>query len=153
LIPMQVVRAGMRVVFEPEARAWDVPDQGTGREFGRKVRTLSGNYQLLQLAPWLLTTANPVRFEFVSHKLLRLAVPFALVATLVACVFIPYPFYRVALVLQLAFYALSLLGMSHMKIGFLGRLGDAAFTFVVLNTAALVAFANFVTGRKAAWTR
>jgi poly-beta-1,6-N-acetyl-D-glucosamine synthase len=152
-IPMQVVRAGKRVVFEPQARAWDLPDLGTGREFARKVRTLSGNYQLLQLSPWLLSRNNPVRFEFVSHKLLRLVVPFALVTALVACAFLSHPFYRIALVVQGAFYALSLVGMAGMKMGPLARLGDAAFTFVVLNTAALVAFANFVTGRKAAWTR
>jgi cellulose synthase/poly-beta-1,6-N-acetylglucosamine synthase-like glycosyltransferase len=152
-IPMQVVRAGKRVVFEPEARAWDLVDQGTEREFARKVRTLSGNYQLLQLQPWLLSGENPIRFEFVSHKILRLVVPFALVAALVACVFLPHPLYRAALVLQVAFYALSLVGLAGMKLGPLARAGDAAFTFVVLNTAAVVAFANFVLGRKVAWTR
>jgi cellulose synthase/poly-beta-1,6-N-acetylglucosamine synthase-like glycosyltransferase len=152
-IPMQVVKAGKRVIFEPKARAWDLPDQGTEREFARKVRTLSGNYQLLQLQPWLLTGENPIRFEFVSHKLLRLIVPFALVAALVVCAMISQPLYRAALVLQLAFYALSLVGLAGMKLGPVARASDAAFTFVVLNTAAVVAFANFVTGRKVAWTR
>jgi biofilm PGA synthesis N-glycosyltransferase PgaC len=152
-IPMEVVRAGKRVVFESRARAWDLPDQGSEREFARKVRTLSGNYQLLQMQPWLLTGANPIRFEFVSHKILRLAVPFALLAALAACAFLPQPFYRGAFGLQLGFYALSLVGMARMKVGPITRAGDAAFTFVVLNTAAVVAFANFVTGRKAAWTR
>jgi len=152
-IPMEVVRKGKRVVFEPKAHAWDLPDQGTEREFARKVRTLSGNYQLLQLQPWLLSGENPIRFEFVSHKLLRLVVPFALVAALVACAFLAHPFYRVVLVLQLAFYALSLAGIAGIKLGPVARVGDAAFTFLVLNTAALVAFANFVTGRKVAWTR
>jgi len=51
---MQAVKAGKRVVFEPRARAWDTPDLGAGREFGRKVRTLSGNYQLVQIAPCAL---------------------------------------------------------------------------------------------------
>jgi poly-beta-1,6-N-acetyl-D-glucosamine synthase len=152
-IPMQVVRAGKRVVFEPKARAWDLPDQGTEREFSRKVRTLSGNYQLLQLQPWLLTRENPIRFEFVSHKILRLIVPFALVAALVACAAIPQPFYRGAFILQVMFYALSLIGMAGIKVGPVARAADAAFTFVVLNSAAMVAFANFVTGRRAAWTR
>jgi biofilm PGA synthesis N-glycosyltransferase PgaC len=152
-IPMQVVRAGKRVTFEPQARVWDVPDQGRGREFSRKVRTLSGNYQLLQLAPWLLSRDNPIRFEFISHKLMRLIVPFGLLASLVACALIPQTFYRLLFFLQLAFYALSLVAMAGMKMGPLARLGDAAFTFVVLNTAAIVAFANFVTGRRAAWTR
>jgi biofilm PGA synthesis N-glycosyltransferase PgaC len=152
-VPMEVVRAGKRVVFEPEARAWDVPDLGAEREFARKVRTLSGNYQLLQLQPWLLTAANPIRFEFFSHKLLRLVVPFALLVTLVAAGWIARPFYRLAFLLQLGFYALSLVGLAGIKMGPVGRATDAAFTFVVLNTAAAVAFAKFVTGRKIAWTR
>ncbi|MGC2196833.1 MAG: glycosyltransferase family 2 protein [Terriglobales bacterium] len=152
-IPMQVVRAGKRVLFEPRARAWDLPDLGTEREFSRKVRTLSGTYQLLQMEPWLWTAANPLRFEFISHKILRLIVPFALLATLLACAFLPQTFYRSAFLLQLAFYGLSLVGMARVKMGPVARAGDAAFTFVVLNTAAVVAFANFITGRKAAWTR
>jgi cellulose synthase/poly-beta-1,6-N-acetylglucosamine synthase-like glycosyltransferase len=152
-IPMNVVRQGFRVIFDPRARAWDIADQGTGREFNRKVRTLSGNYQLLQLAPWLLGRSNPLCFEFVSHKLMRLVVPFALAATLLASMMLQHPIYRLALVLQIAFYALSFLVVAQMKRGLVARMADAAFTFVILNTAALVAFANFVTGRKAAWNR
>lgn len=153
LLPMQIVRLGSRVVFDSRARAWDSPDLGKGREFSRKVRTLSGNYQLLQLAPWLLSSENAIRFEFVSHKLSRLAVPFALLALLIASAFLPQPFYRVALGAQLAFYALSLAPLAGVKIGPLSRLADPARTVVVLNSAALVAFVNFVTGRKAVWLR
>jgi biofilm PGA synthesis N-glycosyltransferase PgaC len=152
-IPLQVARQGGRVVFDPRAHAWDRPNQGTGREFARKVRTLTGNYQLLQLAPWLLTKNNPIRYEFVSHKLFRLAVPFALSATLVACLFLTAPIYRAALLLQLAFYALGLLAVLQPRHWALARMADAAFTFVVLNAAAMVAFGNFVTGRKPVWTR
>ena len=135
------------------ARAWDLPDLGEGREFSRKVRTLSGNYQLLQLAPWLLTSEDPIRFEFISHKLSRLAVPFALLALLIASLFLPEPFYRLALGLQLAFYALSIAGIANVKIGPLSRIADPARTFLVLNSAAMIAFVNFVTGRKAIWVR
>ena len=131
----------------------DSADLGREREFARKVRTLSGNYQLLQLAPWLLTSENPVRFEFVSHKLLRLLIPFALAIVLAGSVVLSGPIYRFALVLQLAFYGLSLLAMTGLKTGLLARLANAAYTFVFLNTAALVAFVNFVTGRKAVWGR
>ena len=152
-IPMHVTRQGSRVVFNPQARAWDVAEQGTNREFARKVRTLSGNYQLLQLAPWLLGSRNPEWFGFVSHKLMRLAVPFALAAALIAAAFLPQPIYRVALVLQLAFYGLSALAVLRWKLGPVARMSEAAFTFVMLNVAALVAFANFVTRRKAVWAR
>lgn len=152
-VPMQVARQGWRVAFDPRARAWDLPDQGGGREFARKVRTLSGNYQLLQLAPWLLSGGNPIRFEFVSHKVLRLAVPFALAAVLVASVFLPGSPYRIALLLQIGFYGLSLLATLQLKHGLLARTANVALTFVVLNTAAAVAFANFIIGRKAEWGR
>jgi cellulose synthase/poly-beta-1,6-N-acetylglucosamine synthase-like glycosyltransferase len=152
-IPMQVVRQGKRVVFEPRARAWDSPDLGADREFARKVRTLSGNYQLVQLAPWLMSGENPVRFEFISHKLLRLVVPFALAILLVASMVLPGPVYRSALVLQGVFYGLSLLAGLGLSRGPLAGMSDAALTFVVLNSAAAVAFVNFVTGRKAVWIR
>ena len=151
--PMHVVKQGKRVVFEPAARAWDNPDLGGRREFARKVRTLSGNYQLVQLAPWLLSGANPIRFEFISHKLLRLLVPFALATLLVSSAFLTGVFYRIALVAQVLFYALSILGMTHLNMGPFNRAADAALTFVVLNTAAVVAFAKFVTGRKVVWAR
>jgi biofilm PGA synthesis N-glycosyltransferase PgaC len=153
LLPMQIVRKGSRVIFDARARAWDSPDLGEGREFSRKVRTLSGNYQLLQLAPWLLSSQNAIRFEFITHKLSRLAVPFALLALLIASILLPQPFYRAALAVQLAFYALSLAALAGVKIGPLARIADPARTFVVLNSAAMVAFINFVTGRKAIWVR
>jgi poly-beta-1,6-N-acetyl-D-glucosamine synthase len=150
-LPMHVVRQGSRVIFEPRAKAWDVVSLGAHQEFRRKVRTLSGNYQLLQMAPWILSGSNPILFEFVSHKLMRLLVPFALLGVLVSSVSLGHPFYRLALALQLAFYGFALFGMLGLKRGLVSRFADAALTFVVLNTAAVVAFTNFVTGRKATW--
>jgi poly-beta-1,6-N-acetyl-D-glucosamine synthase len=152
-IPMHVVRAGARVIFVPSARAWDVAPRETKHEFSRKVRTLSGNYQLVQLAPWLLSGKNPLRFEFISHKLLRLIAPFALAAAFIASLMLRDPFYRLGLALQVAFYGLSLIAMLKVVKGPLGRIADAAGTFVVLNSAALVAFVKFVTGRRVAWVR
>lgn len=152
-LPMNVVRQGSRVVFDDRAHAWDLASQGTGREFARKVRTLTGNYQLVQLAPWLLTADNPIRFELVSHKLCRLLVPFALAAALVSSAFLGGAFFRAVLVLQLGFYALGMLAIAQPGRGLVARGADAAFTFVLLNAAALVAFGKFVSGRKPVWTR
>jgi len=151
LIPMHVARQGRRVIFDPRARAWDDPNLGAKREFRRKVRTLTGNYQLLQLAPWLLTREDPLRFEFISHKLLRLWIPFALMATLIASWFAGGPVYRAVFWAQVGCYVLSVLGWTKWKLGPVSRLADAAHTFVVLNAAALVAFWNFATGQKTVW--
>jgi cellulose synthase/poly-beta-1,6-N-acetylglucosamine synthase-like glycosyltransferase len=151
-IPLNVARLGGRIVFDSRARAWDKPSLGNNREFARKVRTLSGNYQLLQLAPWLLSRKNPLRFEFVSHKLLRLIVPFALAAALLSSLLIDERLYHIAAILQLGFYTLSIFGLARVQHGRLARIADAALTFVMLNTAALVAFKNFVTRRRIAWS-
>ena len=151
-LPMSIVKQGARVVFDSRARAWDAASLGEKREFSRKVRTLSGNYQLLQLAPWLLSRENPLRFEFISHKLLRLIVPFALVLALASGFLIHQIYYVMASWAQVAFYALALLAIAKVNLGPLARIAEPAATFVVLNAAALVAFANLVMRRPAEWT-
>ena len=84
LIPMRIVRAGYRVKFETAAVAYDTKSDSLAEEYYRKVRTLAGNWQLLAQAPWLLSRSdNPIFFEFISHKVLRLLAPWALVVTLI----------------------------------------------------------------------
>ncbi|HLI33433.1 MAG TPA: glycosyltransferase family 2 protein [Terriglobia bacterium] len=150
--PLQIARRGKRVIFESRARAWDriAPSQ---REFRRKVRTLTGNYQLLQLAPWLLTRSNPIRFEFVCHKLLRLLVPFALIAMLASSLMLSGPIYDLAVAAQLVFYGLAMLALLRPRFGFLTRVADVALAFLLLNTAAALAFVYFVAGKKQVWVR
>lgn len=151
-VPMQVARAGKRVVFVPGARAWDTVFAGR-REFRRKVRTLTGNYQIVQLAPWLLTWRNPLLFEFVSHKLMRLGVPFALVGMFVSSLFLlANPWIRVFVLLQVACYLLAAIGMWRTK-GMLGRFAQAANSFVVLNSAAALALLYFLSRKRELWTR
>lgn len=150
-IPMHVTEQGFRVIFDGRARAWDRPDLGADREFRRKVRTLTGNYQLLQLAPWLLHKSNPLRFEFCSHKLMRLFAPLFLVAMLITTWFVPGMFFRVVSWTQVAFYLSSLLPYLRYDLGPVSRLSDASYTFVTLNAAAVVAFCNLLTGNMKVW--
>src|ERR1019366_3839218 len=100
----QVARQGSRAVFDPKALVSDDFAPSPKQEFRRKVRTLAGNYQLLQLAPWVLTSANPLRLQLVCHKLLRLLVPLALVGVLVSTFWIRQGMYELALVLQIILY-------------------------------------------------
>jgi cellulose synthase/poly-beta-1,6-N-acetylglucosamine synthase-like glycosyltransferase len=152
-IPLQVARQNRRVVFDPKAVAWDDFTPSPKQEFRRKVRTLVGNYQLLELVPWILTCANPLRLQFICHKLLRLFIPFALVGALVSTFVIRQGIYEFALYLQIILYALAMLTPMRAKTGFLSRLSDISLAFIVLNVAAAVAFAYFITGRKAVWAR
>ena len=149
LTPMRVARAGKRVLFLDTAIARDRIFAQEGKEFARKVRTLTGNYQLLQLAPWLLTPRNPLLFRLISHKLLRLAVPFLLCLLLLASALAPGALYRVALWLQILLYALALLGALFPATK-QRRTVAIPYTFVLLNAAAAMAFYNLLAG-KARW--
>jgi biofilm PGA synthesis N-glycosyltransferase PgaC len=149
-IPMSVARQGKRVVFQPTAIARDRIFVERGKEFSRKVRTLTGNYQLVQLAPWLLSPANPLLFRFVSHKLLRLLVPFFLLAMVGSSAVLGGAFYRMALVVQLGCYGLALVGALQPTSRSMKPIA-IAYTFVLLNVAAMAAFINFVQGRNKVW--
>ena len=85
LTPMRAVLAGHRVVFNDRARAFDRAAADADAEARRKIRTLAGNYQILALEPRLLLPwRNPVWLQYLSHKLGRLVVPYALLAIFVA---------------------------------------------------------------------
>lgn len=149
-LPMHIARRGKRVVFQPSAIARDRLFDQKGKEFNRKVRTLTGNYQLLRLAPWMLTTANPLLFRLVSHKLLRLALPILAALMLGASAACQGDFYRVIFWSQILFYGLALLAMASPEARTF-RPAAAANTFVMLNLAAAVAFINFVRRRTKVW--
>jgi len=150
-VPMHVARLGKRVVFQQSAIARDEIFKEKGKEFSRKVRTLTGNYQLLRLAPWLLSPENPLLFRFISHKLLRLLVPLLLVLMLVASGLAGGLFFRTVFWLQILLYAMAGLGaLSPSSKRF--KPVWIASTFVMLNAAAALAFYNFVVGRNRVWS-
>jgi len=150
LVPMNVARMGKRVVFQSSAIARDRIFSKKGKEFSRKVRTLTGNYQLLRLAPWLLSSKNPLLFRFISHKLLRLLVPLFLVLMFVVSAMSGEPFYRAVFWVQILFYVLAIFGAVSPASKKFKPIAIAS-TFVMLNAAAALAFYNFVSGRKRLW--
>ena len=137
-LPLQAFFAGYRVVFEEQARAYDYPTS-LDSEFRRKVRTLAGNYQLIGYLPQLLGPANRLWLHFVSHKLARLLLPFALLLLLATAPFLPPPWHIVCTAGQLAFYLIAL-GDPLIPGSFPGKkLSSPARTFVVLMAASFCA--------------
>jgi cellulose synthase/poly-beta-1,6-N-acetylglucosamine synthase-like glycosyltransferase len=113
LAPMRAVLKGYRIVFDERARAFDRTAPDGSVESRRKVRTLAGNYQILAIEPRLLLPGtNPVWVQYLSHKIGRLLVPWALVCAFVASVALASNgwFYTLALALQVGFYALAAIG-------------------------------------------
>jgi cellulose synthase/poly-beta-1,6-N-acetylglucosamine synthase-like glycosyltransferase len=147
--PLRVIARQYRVVFEPRARAYDTVSAAPGQEFGRKVRTLAG---VLQTCLNVRTLIGPlparVWWQLLSHKLLRLFVPYLLMIALVVNAFLVGPVYRTTLLVQVLLYALGLAGL--LLSGRLGRSWAVALpaTFLLLNSAAVVAAFRYAAGSR-----
>jgi poly-beta-1,6-N-acetyl-D-glucosamine synthase len=113
LAPMRAVLDGFRIVFDDEARAYDRTAADAEAERRRKQRTLAGNYQILWQEPRLLVPGvNPVWLQYVSHKVGRLVVPWALVGAFLASAVLAASswWYAAAFGVQVGFYGLAILG-------------------------------------------
>lgn len=146
-VPMRLRLQRRKILFEETARAFDEAFEDQ-REFGRKVRTLAGNYQLFARMPsTLVPFLNPSFFEVVSHKVLRLVCPWALLLlALVSLLGIQEPLLAVLALGQAVFYAAALAGKR------VGRLGSLARTFVVLNAAAVLGLYRYLAdAQKVTW--
>jgi len=147
LTPMRIVMQGYRTIFDETAIAYDVVSKNTSQEWKRKVRTLAGNWQLLSLQPTLLhPVTNPNCFRFISHKLMRLIVPAALMTLLLSSFFLTGPFYLGILLLQLLCYSAALVGCS-LPTARRFRLINLSYFFMVMNAAATAGFWRWITGR------
>jgi cellulose synthase/poly-beta-1,6-N-acetylglucosamine synthase-like glycosyltransferase len=156
LIPLRIVRRGYRMVFEPNARAYDRASSTARQEFVRKTRTIAGMFQLLAREGWLL---NPLRnrlwFETISHKVLRLALPMFHASLLASNVVVADSgFYGLMLALQVMFYGAAAVGLSHGDGKRRSIVFSAPAAMCLLLWATVVGFFRFVTNRQqVTWER
>jgi len=91
--------------------------------------------------PW----QNPLWLQFLSHKVFRLLVPYALMVMLVTSAFLPTAWMALFLPGQLLFYALAALGQRTAAFKRM-RLASFAGVFVEMNWAAVIALRNWLAG-------
>jgi cellulose synthase/poly-beta-1,6-N-acetylglucosamine synthase-like glycosyltransferase len=147
-IPMRVVRKKQRIAFESRALIFDELQQDTAGERKRKVRTLTGNFQSCVRNPWLFSPANPLLVQFLSHKVFRLLMPYALTVLLLSAAACAATgsgsFYTGAALAQGTFYVMAIGGMLEQRLRD-NRLVSFAMVFVELNWTAVLALKNFAT--------
>lgn len=150
LIPMQVLRQGYRVLFEPAARATEALSPSTEAEFRRKVRTIAGNFQLFFAHAWLLNPKiNRIWFATISHKFFRLLCPAFLVIVLVAnLMLLDGWLYQLTLLLQLAFYLTALLVSMAPMLARKSPLFSVPHAFCLLNAATIAGFYRYLRGQQ-----
>jgi len=150
--PLSIIRQGYRAVVDPLACVYDVNPKNVEGEFHRKVRTLAGNFQLFQLAPWTLTPRNRVLFQLLSHKIMRLVVPYLLALLLItsAALSAGSLFFATCTVFQIIGWAVAVIGLRY-KIPGLHRIASPASALLVLNAAAVVGLYKFMFTRGPLW--
>ena len=141
-VPIHILKNGQRVVFDPRAKIYDEAQEESTAEQKRKIRTLTGNYQSFIRNLWLFSPRlNPIFFQFISHKVFRLLVPYALIFTIVTSLLLPGLFYQSILWLQLVFYGLALAAFIWPTLR-MNRLINLIVVFVSMNWAVLIALKN-----------
>ena len=143
--PLSIIRQGYRSVVDPCAFVYDTWPKNFEGEFHRKVRTLAGNFQLFQLAPWTLTLQNRVLFQLVSHKLMRLIVPYLLVLLLISSVVLSHTsmLFAVLAAVQGCGWIVAFVGLRY-QIPLVRHLASPAGALLVLNAAAVVGLYKFL---------
>ena len=150
--PLKVLEKGYRIVFEPEAIAFEETTEKTREEFRMRVRVITRGMRGLL---YMKALFNPFRhgfvaFQLLSHKVLRWFVPEFLAIALVSNVFLlGDTFYNMTMAAQLGFYTLALIGLVVEKRNVLAKPLTIPLYFMTVNLAAVVAKYQVWKGQKA----
>ena len=150
--PLKVLEKGYRIVFEPDAIAYEETTEETNEEFKMRVRVATRGMRGLL---YMKALFNPFRYGFVSyqllgHKVMRWFVPvFMLIALFSNLFLLDRWLYRVTLALQLGLYLAAAAGVvaEKWKIRFFAI--SVPLFFVTVNLASLAAMLRVLRGYKA----
>ncbi len=106
-MPLAAFLRGYRLVVDRRAKMYDYPTN-LASEFGRKVRTLAGNYQILRRYPQLATPKNRLLLHYLSYKLGRLFLPFALIVCAGSSLLLGSWWTVISILIQICVYTLAL---------------------------------------------
>ncbi|MCU0646927.1 MAG: glycosyltransferase [Gemmatimonadaceae bacterium] len=150
-VPMSVVLGGARVGFAGDARATDQRRFSTDQEYRRKVRTLTGVWQLCAWLPAvLLPGRNPIWLQFVAHKLLRLLTPLLTLVLVVAVAVVGVP--AVHSVQPWALPAAGVAAAALLLAPGIGRkVRNLLHSLLAMQAAIVVASINGIRGRWTVW--
>jgi cellulose synthase/poly-beta-1,6-N-acetylglucosamine synthase-like glycosyltransferase len=150
VIATEIHLQGQRTVYERDAVAMEDTNKRSRDEFRMRVRIIEQTFSAMHRygAALDLRQHGLFAFQLISHKVMRYAVPFFLLAALVLNLLLAgeSPFYRLAIIAQAAFYLAAAAGWLGERLRL--RLGVLAlpYYFVLANAASVVAFIQFMRG-------
>lgn len=154
IMPMNIIRQGYRMYYEPSAVSYEEVVPRLTTEFRRRVRIGAGNFQAFF---WLLDFLNPMYgwpwFCYVSHKVSRWFSPMFICASAAACGVLAFG--TASLLYKTLFIAGALFTASGLLYKIIPlKFPRKVFYFLAMNAALILGFFRFLGGiRSAAWTR
>jgi cellulose synthase/poly-beta-1,6-N-acetylglucosamine synthase-like glycosyltransferase len=156
LNPLQIIARGFIGVFEPKAISYEETAESFRKEYRRKVRIVSRSLNALRRVPGILNPFVEPRhwFSLVSHKLLRWWAPaFMLILFFSALIEWKLPLFRLAFLLQTAFYLMAVIGWLTRNKTKGWRVFSLPYYFCLVNLASLIGCIKCLRGDLlAAWT-
>ncbi len=137
VISMAIARQGKRILFEPKAKGFEHAAMTVEEGFKTRVRVTAGAVQAIKLGIVFPPLSQPFSlFKFISHKILRWAMPLVLIALFALNILLmDQGLYMGFLLFQSAIYILGLLGfLTKASVYFLA----IPFYFCMQNVATLV---------------
>jgi poly-beta-1,6-N-acetyl-D-glucosamine synthase len=156
VFPMKILNRGLKVVYEPEALAYEETCRSLAEEHKRKVRIGAGAYQaLFNLLPMLNIFKGFPSFAYWSHKVLRWLAPFLMIIILVSnFLLIEKALYAAFVVGQALIYMCACLGyMMENNIAKL-KIIHIIYYFVSMNLCLLMGFFKYISNtQRVTWQR
>jgi len=157
VIPMAMVARGFRFIFEPEAVAIVPAASELAPEFRRKVRShVSFLLNAWLMRRLLIPRRSPVWWQLLSHHVLRMTVPPAMLLAFLAGASLAASssFYRAPFFAQSFFYGCAAAGFFLARRGLRPKIFYVPFYFVFAQLALAVAWWRWARGRREfAWQR
>ena len=141
-LALMAMRKGYRVLYEPDAVSWELPSVSVQDDIVRRRRMTAGRYQQMFMTHLWLGTGLANVFRLVSHKFLRLLVPFFMFGALLCNALVMLSPSRPLLlvltfIIQVAAYGLALVGYFAEKQGRKAKIPSAAYYVVSSNLASV----------------
>lgn len=152
VIPLEVVKKGYRVVFREDIICSEPASGDTGMEFKRQARITNRTLRAIFRRVALM---NPFRFplfgfQIISHKLIRLSVPFFMLVLFPLNLVLlgDGTMYEALFTGQCAFYFVALAGFFKERSGGKGGATILIYHFVMVNASILLGWIKFLSGDK-----
>ncbi len=150
--PLTILEKGHRIVFEPEAIAYEETTERAAEEFNMRIRVITRGMRGLLYMRTLLNVFRYgfVSFQLISHKLLRWLVPVFMLAAFAAnAALLGRPFYNATFALQAAFYVLAVAGWLAERLDVRVKILSVPLYFSTVNIAAVIAMYRVWKGHRA----